>query len=123
MGGILYGECALVHWLVDGLIHAVIQGLTLSDMGRIMVSKNVLKKFRSIRSGQMTMNLPKGTEVAPGQQLSIEQKIRLALGQSLPLGSSLPQVHVKIPLFGNIIRKCKIYAKYPLHVVKVTRQS
>ena len=52
----------------------------------------------------MTINLPRGNEVDLGQRCpgnnksSCEHEVMLALGQSLPRGSSLSRVHENRPL-------------------------
>ena len=44
-----------------------------------------LKEFRSLRSDQMTMNLPRGND----NKLPCKQRLTLAPGQSAPQGNSL----------------------------------
>ena len=44
-----------------------------------------------MNSDRMTINLPRGNN-----KLSCEWKATIAVGQSLPRGSSLPQVHVNV---------------------------
>ena len=57
-----------------------------------------LIQFRLFPSDQMTMNLTRGNEVDPGQQIiRCGQKVKLSPGQSLPWNSSLPWVHANIP--------------------------
>ena len=57
----------------------------------------------------MTMNLPRGKEVDPGQRCpldnksSCEREVKLAPGQSLPRGSSLSRVDVNRPLMNKFI--------------------